>query len=91
MRRLFLKAAKHIDTDKLKEVCSSYQDLAYLTGAVELSLACARAATTDERRQGGYDCALGALAKANDILDAAHGGQPGRSGASTLVSPDEKH
>jgi hypothetical protein len=49
-------------------------------GAIELSLACAKAATADEARQGAYETALGTLAKANDLLDAAHSGRSSRPG-----------
>lgn len=45
--RLFLRAARVIDFEKLREICGDYQHLNYTKGAVELPLQCAAVADED--------------------------------------------
>ncbi|KAF9462165.1 nucleoporin [Collybia nuda] len=45
--RLFTKAARILEFDKLREICGDYQQLHYAKGAVELPLTCAQASDPD--------------------------------------------
>ncbi|KAI0313508.1 nucleoporin [Amylostereum chailletii] len=49
--RLFIKGARILDFDKLREVIGDYQQLNFAKGAVELSLHCAEATDTDHQGQ----------------------------------------
>ncbi|KAJ6519744.1 nucleoporin [Mycena sanguinolenta] len=45
--RLFIKGARILEFDKLREICGDYQQLDYAKGAVELPLTCARIVDAD--------------------------------------------
>ncbi|KAJ6575033.1 nucleoporin [Mycena capillaripes] len=45
--RLFIKGARILEFDKLREICGDYQQLNYAKGAVELPLTCARLVDAD--------------------------------------------
>ncbi|KAJ7932473.1 nucleoporin [Mycena leptocephala] len=45
--RLFIKGARILEFDKLREICGDYQQLNYAKGAVELPLTCARIVDAD--------------------------------------------
>ncbi|KAJ7634229.1 nucleoporin [Mycena polygramma] len=45
--RLFIKGARILEFDKLREICGDYQQLDYAKGAVELPLTCARVVDAD--------------------------------------------
>ncbi|KAJ7092652.1 nucleoporin [Mycena epipterygia] len=45
--RLFIKGARILEFDKLREICGDYQQLNYARGAVELPLTCARTVDAD--------------------------------------------
>ncbi|KAI0662717.1 nucleoporin [Cubamyces menziesii] len=49
--RLFMKGARNLEFDKLREICGDYQELNYAKGAVELPLHCAQAFDTDLQGQ----------------------------------------
>ncbi|OSD03533.1 nucleoporin [Trametes coccinea BRFM310] len=49
--RLFMKGARNLEFDKLREICGDYQQLNYAKGAVELPLHCAQAFDTDLQGQ----------------------------------------
>lgn len=94
MRRLFLKAAKHIDTDKLKEVCTAYQDVAYLTGAPITSGDGSACSVSGRRhrallgvREGG-DSGRGATRRLRDgVGDARKGQRSARRSAFGSLEP----
>ncbi|KAH9857879.1 nucleoporin [Lenzites betulinus] len=45
--RLFMKGARNLEFEKLREICGDYQQLNYAKGAVELPLHCAQASDTE--------------------------------------------
>ncbi|KAJ7125656.1 nucleoporin [Mycena crocata] len=45
--RLFIKGARILEFDKLREICGDYQQLSYAKGAIELPLTCARIVDAD--------------------------------------------
>nr|GAT44113.1 nucleoporin [Mycena chlorophos] len=45
--RLFIKGARILEFDKLREICGDYQQLNYAKGAVELPLTCANVVDSD--------------------------------------------
>jgi len=45
--RLFIKGARILEFDKLREICGDYQQLSYAKGSVELPLTCARVSDPD--------------------------------------------
>ncbi|RPD63049.1 nucleoporin [Lentinus tigrinus ALCF2SS1-6] len=49
--RLFMKGARNLEFDKLREICGDYQQLSYAKGAVELPLYCAQVFDTDLQGQ----------------------------------------
>ncbi|KAI0670007.1 nucleoporin [Trametes maxima] len=49
--RLFMKGARHLEFEKLREICGDYQQLNYAKGAVELPLYCAHSFDTDLQGQ----------------------------------------
>ncbi|KAL1952061.1 hypothetical protein VTO73DRAFT_1210 [Trametes versicolor] len=49
--RLFMKGARNLEFEKLREICGDYQQLNYAKGAVELPLHCAQAFDTDLQGQ----------------------------------------
>ncbi|KAI0639300.1 nucleoporin [Trametes polyzona] len=49
--RLFMKGARNLEFEKLREICGDYQQLSYAKGAVELPLYCAQAFDTDLQGQ----------------------------------------
>ncbi|TCD69902.1 hypothetical protein EIP91_005726 [Steccherinum ochraceum] len=50
--RLFTKAARILELDKLREICGDYQQLKYARGAVELPLHCADVEDSDQQGRG---------------------------------------
>ncbi|TFY65154.1 hypothetical protein EVJ58_g2157 [Rhodofomes roseus] len=49
--KLFMKGARNLDFEKLREICGDYQQLSYAKGAVELPLHCAQAYDADGQGQ----------------------------------------
>ncbi|KAI0374276.1 nucleoporin [Pilatotrama ljubarskyi] len=49
--RLFMKGARNLEFEKLREICGDYQQLNYAKGAVELPLHCAQVFDTDLQGQ----------------------------------------
>ncbi|KAL4242212.1 non-repetitive/WGA-negative nucleoporin family protein [Abortiporus biennis] len=49
--RLFIKGARILEFEKLREICGDYQHLNYAKGAVELPLYCAQVYDTDHQGQ----------------------------------------
>ncbi|PIL32067.1 transporter [Ganoderma sinense ZZ0214-1] len=49
--RLFMKGARNLEFDKLREIVGDFQQLSYAKGAVELPLYCAQAFDTDGQGQ----------------------------------------
>ncbi|KAI0757109.1 nucleoporin [Daedaleopsis nitida] len=49
--RLFMKGARNLEFDKLREICGDYQQLSYAKGAVELPLYCASVFDSDSQGQ----------------------------------------
>ncbi|KAH7913029.1 nucleoporin [Hygrophoropsis aurantiaca] len=45
--RLFMKGARILEFDKIREICGEYQQLGYAKGAIELPLSCAQALDPD--------------------------------------------
>ncbi|KZT72803.1 nucleoporin [Daedalea quercina L-15889] len=49
--KLFMKGARNLEFEKLREICGDYQQLSYAKGAVELPLHCAQAYDADGQGQ----------------------------------------